>query len=361
LFQKLIEEHWQEASEQQKDALYGEQMRLAFDNTDIRLRDLLENTSVSGRKTFSFRWTSYAAACIVLLVGIFIYFNSSNDPLDPFGENYKHQSTLTLGHNEIIDIDTSLDTSRELYKSKGIALVQSAPEYIRIIATGNGGNSQTQRPVTLRVAKGRQLKLELVDGSVITVNSSSTLSFPMAFDSSSRNVGLEGEAYFEVASDKSRPFFVQTADQLVQVYGTKFNVKSYTDESKSTTTLLEGKVSVRKIEEGLMQAEYILEPGEQIIVDKNKHDIKQEPVLNETEVVAWTQGLFSYSHAPLKDILRDFSRWYNVKVDWEHIPDYYFQGTIPKDYSIQEALTLIKRTSNVNITLNNNYITFNQK
>jgi hypothetical protein len=102
LFQKLIEEHWQEASEQQKDALYGEQMRLAFDNTDIRLRDLLENTSVSGRKTFSFRWTSYAAACIVLLVGIFIYFNSSNDPLDPFGENYKHQSTLTLGHNETL-------------------------------------------------------------------------------------------------------------------------------------------------------------------------------------------------------------------------------------------------------------------
>jgi len=359
LFRKLIGEHWQRPAEGQKDGLYEEQMRRAFARTDERLREMLgelPEKAAPGQKTIPFRWVRYAAACAALLAGALVYFKLENKTLpSPVEQHPNPQSSLTFADGGTVRIDTAFLGPRELYSARGIALVQDSAEYIKV--TGTGLDSLALRPVTLNVAGSRQMKVRLPDGSVVTVNAGSTLSFPLAFGSSSRGVELRGEAYFEVETDKSRPFFVKTEDHLVQVRGTRFNVRSYPEEEKSTTTLLQGSVSVRRLERGQIREEYVLKPGEKIVIAKADPP-SRAPVVKEDNPVAWTQGLFSYNNAPMEDILRDFSRWYNVRVDWENIPDLRFQGSIPKNYPLEKAVDLLRRTSGAAIELADNRITF---
>jgi len=361
LFRELIGEHWQKPSESPKDSLYEAQMQRAFAHTDERLRELLVAAAPGRkRKTFPIRWVRYAAACAAVLLGSLAYFKFEDKPLppDPVEPHRNPQSTLTVADSETIRVDTAFGGSRELYRAGGIALVQDSAEHIRVVATRTAGfDSPAMRSVTLNLAGSRQLKVGLGDGSVVTVNASSTLSFPLAFGPFSREVELRGEAYFEVEEDQDRPFFVKTADQLVLVHGTRFNVRSYPEEGKSTTTLLDGKVSVRRLERGQPREKYVLKPGEKIVIAKADPPIR-EAVVEEDNPVAWTQGLFSYNNAPLEDILRDFSRWYDVRVDWDNVPRLRFQGTIPKNYPLEKAVDLLRRTSNAAIGLEDNRITF---
>src|SRR5690606_34175743 len=108
--------------------------------------------------------------------------------------------------------------------------------------------------------RGGKFQVVLPDGSKVWLNAASSLRFPAAFDGSMRQVELRGEAYFEVAPDKSRIFQVVTRDQTVQVLGTHFNINAYADEPSVNTTLLEGSV---RISDSKTNTSQLLKPGEQ--------------------------------------------------------------------------------------------------
>lgn len=107
--------------------------------------------------------------------------------------------------------------------------------------------------------------ITLPDGSVVTLNENSQLDYPAAFDGHSREVYLRGEAFFEVAPDKNKPFLVHTGAIVTRVLGTSFNIRAAGDDSPIAVTVTTGKVQVQKDNKAIV-AELL--PGDQLILDK---------------------------------------------------------------------------------------------
>ena len=97
---------------------------------------------------------------------------------------------------------------------------------------------------TISTPRGGQYQVTLADGTKVWLNAASSIRFPVVFTGTERKVEITGEAYFEVAKNKSMPFKVKAATSEIEVLGTHFNVNAYDDETSIKTTLLEGLVKV---------------------------------------------------------------------------------------------------------------------
>ena len=133
------------------------------------------------------------------------------------------------------------------------------------IKSGQPASVATEEYQTLVVPRGGEYKLVLEDGSRVYLNSNTKLHFPLVFAGEKRVVHLEGEAYFEVAFDSLKPFIVMTGGMEVQVLGTKFNIKAYTDDQAIFTTLVSGSVQIKERESAHTA---LLRPDEQCIYIK---------------------------------------------------------------------------------------------
>src|SRR6185312_1588485 len=178
----------------------------------------------------------------------------------------------------------------------------------------------------------------LSDGSKVWLNAESAITFPTAFTGNERKVTIKGEAYFEVAHDASKPFQVTVNGMQVQVLGTHFNINAYEDDDYIKTTLLQGSVKVTKGNESVLIA-----PGEQAKVNNASGDIKIKKDVDLDEAVAWKNGFFYFSHADLQTVLRQFSRWYDVDVEYEGVlPKRLFEGKIQRSLNLSEALRILE-------------------
>lgn len=155
----------------------------------------------------------------------------------------------------------------------------------------------------------------LPDGSSVTLNHYSSLSYPTRFKSANREVQLNGEAYFEVSKDKEHPFIVQTENIDVQVLGTHFNIDAYRNNPEVKTTLLTGSVAVSN--KGNSQR-MILKPNEMAIYNKVEKKLTREVLENTNDKIAWRHGEFIFDHLPLAEIVRELSNSFGTTV---HIAD----------------------------------------
>jgi len=206
--------------------------------------------------------------------------------------------------------------------------------------------SKTGAPVTyntLTTPRGGQYQIVLPDGSKVWLNASSSLHFPTAFVGHLREVELTGEAYFEVAKNKEKPFHVKSNGMQVEVLGTHFDVKAYQDDDYIKTTLLEGSV---KIKRGSVSG--LLKPGQQGILEMNDNNvIVKNADIN--EVMAWKNGLFEFDGADIKTIMREISRWYDVDIVYSgKVPVRSFEGKISRDAQLSEVLKILE-LSNVKL------------
>ncbi len=192
--------------------------------------------------------------------------------------------------------------------------------------------------ISLIIPKGNNYTLVLSDGTKVWMNSNSKISFPKQFKGDVRQVTLEGEAYFEVSSNRKKPFIVHSAKQDITVLGTHFNVKCYPDDQQIMTTLFEGSVRV-KDSDNLNQL--ILSPGEESLLGENKHLTKRNANLE--EAAAWRNGLFSFQQAAFGDVLKQISRWYNVEVVYKgSIPNETFTGEVNRNVDFDLMLQFLK-------------------
>jgi ferric-dicitrate binding protein FerR (iron transport regulator) len=160
--------------------------------------------------------------------------------------------------------------------------------------------------------RGGNYQLNLSDGTKVWLNSSSTIKYPLVFQENERRVILTGEAYFEVAKNQSKPFYVETENMTIHVLGTHFNVNAYKDEPSTKTTLLEGKVSVKLNN----NKSALLKPGQQAETDMSlPGNIKVNNDIDLYSVTAWQRGLFEFRNADLSTIARQLSRWYNIDIE----------------------------------------------
>lgn len=188
----------------------------------------------------------------------------------------------------------------------------------------------------ITVSNAGKFKVSLADGSTVWVSSSSKLKYPSVFNGSERRVSLEGEAYFDIAKDAKKPFYVEVGGKAIRVLGTKFNVSAYTAGVR--TTLLEGSV---RIEDGKNVS--LLKPGQQAIFNSEGIAIQAANVEKE---VAWKNGYFTFDHDQIKDIMQEIGRWYEVTITYEgNYKDEVYSGSIPRTSSLGGVLQALTDVS----------------
>ncbi|UGU15483.1 DUF4974 domain-containing protein [Sinomicrobium kalidii] len=168
----------------------------------------------------------------------------------------------------------------------------------------------------LSVPFGKKFRLLLEDGTKVSLNAGSRLKFPVAFlENGPREVFLEGEAFFDVAKDRQRPFMVNSNGFHVRVLGTKFNVNSYTEDKSVSTVLVEGSVGLYSDSENDLPKDNMikLSPGELAVYNRNDRSLQVKDV-DTAEYIAWVDGVLLFKIRPFSEIIRVLERHYNVQI-----------------------------------------------
>ena len=187
--------------------------------------------------------------------------------------------------------------------------------------------------LSLNVAPGEQEQLVLPDGSRVWLNGGSILEYPGSFTGGSREVVLQGEAYFEVVHNPKLTFVVSAGDLSIEVIGTKFNVSSYSNDQHVNTTLVEGKILVRG--ENLLVE---LEPGKRATYKKQDGSIALTDI-DTDKVIGWTKGIISFENERFDVIAKKLERFYDLSINYDpSLAERSFTGTFVRTDSVHHIL-----------------------
>ncbi len=343
------------------DSFSGEELSVDIPATDGESEELLhekmlqrlkDDTLIPGRsrkkaivRKLYLRWAVAAAAVVCFVAGAFYLFNDKNavsetadvvppaKPLQPEditpGGN---KAILQLADGRTIELDTAGTGLLAYEGSTQINLLNDG----QVAYQSSGENNAPVSYNTLLTPAGGQYSLTLSDGTRVWLNAISSIHFPTSFTGKERVVQITGEAYFEVAPDKSKPFKVQYGSAEVTVLGTHFNVNAYPDEKDSRVTLVEGSVIVKQ---GNQMRQ--LKPGQQAIGGGSSLNVSTE--VNVEEVVAWKNGYFEFSSTDIETMMRQAARWYNIEVAYQgEKPNDRFTGRLPRNVNLAEFLKILK-------------------
>ncbi|PWJ54482.1 ferric-dicitrate binding protein FerR (iron transport regulator) [Dyadobacter jejuensis] len=171
---------------------------------------------------------------------------------------------------------------------------------------------------TVTTRLDHQSKVTLSDGSIIWVKPGSTLRYPKSFDSLTREVFLNGEAYFDVAHDDKKVFLVHTSDITIKVLGTEFNVRSFKDQETIETTLVRGKVQIERDHSSKGQ-DVILAPRERAVYDKQSGamDIEQSVDVRTIQNNGSFAQSLVFDETPFSTVFPLLEKRYGVKIHVE--------------------------------------------
>lgn len=190
---------------------------------------------------------------------------------------------------------------------------------------------------------GTVIRYELPDRSVVWLNAGSRLRYPVRFDGAKREVELTGEAYFDVQAHAESPFYVHTESGMsLYVYGTRFNVSAYADESSIETTLEKGKVNLLVPDR---EGQVKMEPGERFTYDKITHQLQKAQV-NVADETAWKEGKLIFRNAALPDVLKRLSRHFNVDIELQNRSgkEYRYRATFTNE-TLPQILDYLSKTA----------------
>lgn len=203
----------------------------------------------------------------------------------------------------------------------------------------------------VEVPYGSKTRLELPDGTLVILNSGSSLQYPLQFGEKTRSVFLSGEAYFEVKKDHNKPFFVNTAGIHIKVLGTSFNVKSYPEEKTVETTLITGAIEIFSDALKNDKKPVLLRPSQKATYIKEKPSSDALPVQNDkAEVlhvqkeenpqlfIAWKDNKLEFDNETFSDLCVKIERWYNVKIilNNDSVKNSRFSGKFDKE-NVEQA------------------------
>jgi ferric-dicitrate binding protein FerR (iron transport regulator) len=309
----------------------------------------VDGTTRTPVRQMATRWIRWAAAAVVLAAVVGIPLLTVRKQQAPMvihmPEKYdappgKKAAVLTLANGQQIVLDSAggaaigRQGNITVVNLKGMLAYQTAASH-ELRATSEPAYN------TLTTNAGNQYQLVLPDGSRIWLNAASSIKFPVNFSKKERSVEITGEAYFEIAPDSRRPFLVHHGDMTVQVLGTHFNVNAYADEQAVATTLLEGSVKVI-----CGNDHTLITPGQQVQLCSKGMYVWDN--VNVEEIVAWKEDQFYFRRADIRSIMRQLSRWYNIKVNYEgqDIGERFY-AKIPRSVPLSEVLKALSMTGKV--------------
>lgn len=253
------------------------------------------------------------------------------------------RAELIFDNGESYDLNG--DVRDEIEVKEGIRVKQNGE---LLVYDGAAGQGMATVFNTLKIPRGGEFKLVLSDGTRVYLNSATSLKYPVVFDEKERKVYLSGEAYFEVAKEVDRPFYVVTDDVQVRVYGTEFNVNTYWKENIQTV-LVNGKVGISGRGN---KGEILMKPGELVSYNQNDGEFQVKEV-DVRQYVAWKNGFFAFENETLEKIMSTLSLWYNVDVVFqsEAAKSLVFTGYMKRYEEIDEILNAITDVVGVTFTI----------
>jgi ferric-dicitrate binding protein FerR (iron transport regulator) len=241
------------------------------------------------------------------------------------------------------------------------------------------------KPVNeITISQGSRSKIQLPDGSQVWINSGSKLTYENSFKGTTREVKLDGEAYFDVVKDAAHPFIVHTSGIDIKVLGTAFNVKAYNIEPTIEATLIHGSIEViNKNQPG--SPKIMLKPHEKLVYNKypvqaikdQRADIKPaetdaysitiKPLrknIEDSDIIetAWVYNKLVFEDERLEDLALKMEKWYNLKINIENekLKNYKVSGSFVNE-TAEEAFRELQFLVPINYSINNNEIVIVRK
>ena len=365
IIKRLSEEHLSEEESAFFDKWYQNSSNREYYNDLLKIRSGIIASQVKERIDKRKAWNQvrparkislirtllkFAAIMILpLSLGVFLLIRENKQEKVVYAEvpvqPGKKQAVLTLSSGQQVMLADTIVHVNE----KGM-VISNFPDKELVYKIMNDTMKTETIYNTVTVPRGGEYKLVLADGTIVWLNSDSHIRYPVTFSGNTRQVELEGEAYFEVAKDVEIPFIVRMNEYNVRVTGTQFNVRNYLNESLATT-LVEGGVQIER--KGKVDR---LRPGQQAVLENNEIRIR---VVNVEEQVAWRHGAFGFTQCRLENIMEELARWYDVDVFYmnQQVKDYHFSAWFKRSSSINEVINILEKTKKISLDLKGRILT----
>ena len=253
------------------------------------------------------------AAAVLLLIGLSVsslfLFNNKTD-IENFASLsnlHSENAALILADGKRVEIESKQSKIEYAPNGSSVSLNDSLKLKQSEAVKGKSFNQ-------LIVPFGKRSNILLSDGSRVWLNSGSKLVYPPVFNEGTREVYLEGEAYFEVSKNAKKPFFVRTGDFRIRVLGTKFNVQAYKNENEQNTVLLEGKISIAKNGK-LFSKEYELLPNQKATIINEKDNFSISEIQDAQNYIDWVYGYLHIENQDIVSLSKRISRFYNMEIE----------------------------------------------
>jgi len=252
------------------------------------------------------------AASLLLLIGIgsaifYTYKNKGAGKVLVANLPPSDNATLILADGKAISISSKQSTVS--FSSDGSGIMVNDTSGLAQSVADDGLNQMI-------VPFGKRSFILLSEGTKVWLNSGSKLIFPPVFKGKTREVFLEGEAFFDVAKNSGKPFYVKTDAFKIKVYGTKFDVQSYAQDKDCSVVLVEGKISMN-LNTGKQMPEVFLAPNQKASLTKSNGNFDINNVENTEIYTAWVDGYLTFTNEDVADVLKRVSRYYNVAIEAE--------------------------------------------
>lgn len=328
--------------------------------TNAALQKVNQRINTTKTRRIIIKVAKYAAVIALPILAFWISkytYKQSEIVQETIIEPGESKATLLLADGTSIDLDAVQNSSLKIGNNTIANNVNNELVYNRI-EEGEVETNNIEKFNTLITPLKGEYSTTLSDGTKVWVNSSSSLRYPIRFVKNERKVYLSGEAYFEVAKNQNKPFYVILETGVeIKVLGTKFNVMAYDDEKLVEATLLEGKVQVTTDAASGRKVNSILNPNQQLSYNKQS---KSGEVLevDASSYVAWKDGLFILENERLDFFMRKLERWYGCKAvyETESLKEIKFTGEIRKYDEFSSVLKMLKLTEDIDFTIEGNVI-----
>ncbi|ALJ03805.1 hypothetical protein APS56_00955 [Pseudalgibacter alginicilyticus] len=291
-------------------------------------------------------WMKYAALLVVFLsiTGLVFFFNIANNTFEAnLAEASFNTTDLLIQTPDKNYYKISDDENKSWINEDGV-LITVSNQAISFLPTSTAKSTKNLE-YKIFVPKEKKYHLTLIDSTSVELNSNTTIGFTNSLSTKQREINLVGEAFFEVAHDKNRPFVVYSSDLKIEVLGTEFNVSNYKNNEYTSTTLIAGSINVSN-----QQGEHlIIKPGNKATLLHNQGDIMVEKV-NVQQEVSWTNNRMIFENETLENIIKRLKKWYDVEfiLTDENIRQYKFTGTLKKENELTHFLQMLKYTKGIN-------------
>ena len=316
---------------------------------------IAKEESKKSKRIYFMNFVKYAAV-FILIFGLGYYSNNNFVIIDEIPKITPKPNDIVLSSGDdqvVINNDASQEKGNKIFSKTNLIQKNNLLIYNDSLEL----NELVYH--TLKVPYGKRFNILFSDGSKVSLNSGSILRYPVKFLSNQkREVFLQGEAYFDVAEDKSNLFVVNSEGINVEVHGTKFMVKNYSEDSNSDIILVSGSV---KIQNSLNKISLLLKPGHKGSV--NKVDFKiTETKVNTKIYTSWINGEVIFRMETFGQILKKLERLYNVTIinNREESLNELFNAAIDvNNEDIEMVLEYFNKIYNIEYKIFNNKIIIN--